>query len=367
NVFRYGQCNQQIGCSGPVLCRMISCTPPWHFENCTTDVATDNNTTDHSAPCLPSAYTAIQRRYDQLGGPGSVLGASIGPEYGVPGGSAQATVTGRLYDSAAGVFWLHGAILATFDARGGQQVFGLPTSDETGIIGGAYVSFTLRAWIISSSTGTWPVRGGTLDRWYADGRDRSAVGLPTGDPVAIAGGATVTRFQHGLITSGPPGSFSISAPIVAAYDRFGPLTFGAATGQATAVAGGHEQRFVRQAAIFAGGAGAFLVPGQILAAYDAHGGAAGVLGFPLADPVVSADRRATVSRFQSGAVVSSAAVGTHEVHGPIAATWQADGAEGGSLGLPVTDVQTGAGGVQFSDFEGGRLTYDPATGQVTRS
>ncbi|MDQ1721814.1 MAG: hypothetical protein QOI26_1548, partial [Pseudonocardiales bacterium] len=56
NQFRYGQCNTQIPWSstGPVLCRMVSCTPPWvqFGGTCGRSSATDNNTATHSAPCL---------------------------------------------------------------------------------------------------------------------------------------------------------------------------------------------------------------------------------------------------------------------------------------------------------------------------
>jgi hypothetical protein len=31
NVFRYGQCNQHIACGGPVVCRQISCVPPYRW------------------------------------------------------------------------------------------------------------------------------------------------------------------------------------------------------------------------------------------------------------------------------------------------------------------------------------------------
>lgn len=56
NQFRYGQCNTQIPWSntGPVLCRVVSCTPPWvqYGGTCSSASATDNNTATHSAPCL---------------------------------------------------------------------------------------------------------------------------------------------------------------------------------------------------------------------------------------------------------------------------------------------------------------------------
>lgn len=52
-AFRYGQCNQQVACLGPIVCRVVTCTPPWRFDpTCTTAAATDNNTRWHQRPCL---------------------------------------------------------------------------------------------------------------------------------------------------------------------------------------------------------------------------------------------------------------------------------------------------------------------------
>lgn len=51
--FRYGQCNQQVPCLGPILCRVVTCTPPWLLDpTCTTTPRTDENTRYHHAPCL---------------------------------------------------------------------------------------------------------------------------------------------------------------------------------------------------------------------------------------------------------------------------------------------------------------------------
>jgi hypothetical protein len=56
NQFRYGQCNTQIACAGPVVCRIALCTPPWVWSPaCTTTSRTDNRTATHNAPCLPAA------------------------------------------------------------------------------------------------------------------------------------------------------------------------------------------------------------------------------------------------------------------------------------------------------------------------
>lgn len=58
NYFRYGQCHQEIACSGPVACRMVTCTPPYLlYETCGSTSATDNQTVTHTAPCLAGPCT----------------------------------------------------------------------------------------------------------------------------------------------------------------------------------------------------------------------------------------------------------------------------------------------------------------------
>ena len=55
-TFRYGQCHQEIGCSGRISCRVASCTPPWLIDStCTTASATDDNTANHNVACLETA------------------------------------------------------------------------------------------------------------------------------------------------------------------------------------------------------------------------------------------------------------------------------------------------------------------------
>jgi hypothetical protein len=51
--FRYGQCHQEISQVGAIVCRVITCTPPWELDStCTTTDAVDNATAFHDAPCL---------------------------------------------------------------------------------------------------------------------------------------------------------------------------------------------------------------------------------------------------------------------------------------------------------------------------
>jgi hypothetical protein len=51
--FRYGQCHQEIPQVGAIVCRVVTCTPPWQYEpTCTTTDARDDFTAHQDAPCL---------------------------------------------------------------------------------------------------------------------------------------------------------------------------------------------------------------------------------------------------------------------------------------------------------------------------
>lgn len=51
--FRYGQCNNQEPCIGPIVCRVVTCVPPWEWDStCTRTDAVSQSTYVHNAPCL---------------------------------------------------------------------------------------------------------------------------------------------------------------------------------------------------------------------------------------------------------------------------------------------------------------------------
>jgi len=68
NVFRYGQCNTQIGEVTEVVCRMVLCENPGSIPelNCSSSVAVDDAVCGHEAPCLGSS------RAVELAGAGGV-------------------------------------------------------------------------------------------------------------------------------------------------------------------------------------------------------------------------------------------------------------------------------------------------------
>jgi hypothetical protein len=62
NYFRYGQCHQEIGITGPIACRVVTCTPPYADASlaCSTAAAVDNRTAEHAParPCTPPFSSA---------------------------------------------------------------------------------------------------------------------------------------------------------------------------------------------------------------------------------------------------------------------------------------------------------------------
>jgi hypothetical protein len=61
--FRYGQCNQDVACVGPIACRIVTCVVPWQWDpSCDDTPATDNSTRFHDRVCLHNGFTDIAPR-----------------------------------------------------------------------------------------------------------------------------------------------------------------------------------------------------------------------------------------------------------------------------------------------------------------
>lgn len=71
--FRYGNCNNQNSCIGPIICRVVTCTVPWEIDTgCSTAVRIDNATRYHDAPCLHSGVDPVGFVDDVSATPGTI-------------------------------------------------------------------------------------------------------------------------------------------------------------------------------------------------------------------------------------------------------------------------------------------------------
>ncbi len=427
NDFRYGQCNTQVRQVGAVQCRVASCTPPWQFENCTTSPATDNRTVDHNSSELPTRYTRITARYISIGENGSRLGASVYRELSVTGGSAQRYQAGRIsWSSATGAWETVGGIGAryralgheggrlrfpldkerpTAEGRGYSQAFqggriwwssptgawetvggigarytqlgeaagslGFPLSGETATEGGYYQRFERGRVSWSRATDAHETRGKIGRRYVELGAEQSRLGFPTRGERDTAGATgRYSAFQNGRISwSSATGAWETVGGIGARYAALGHeggrLRFPVREERRTATGRGYSQPFQGGDIWWSSPTGAWETVGGIGARYSELGGGEGTLGFPLSAEAASAG--GWYQRFQRGRISHSSTYGSRWMGEAIAEEYVRLGAEGGELGFPVQDEAAVTGtALRRVVFERGRLTYDPATGEVTR-
>ncbi len=167
----------------------------------------------------------ISPKYAALGGPSSVLGAAVGPEFSIAGGLGQRYQAGWIYwTPTTGAHEVHGHIAARYAVLGGPAgLLGFPLTDETGTpdqrgrfnhfagADGSSIYWT-------PATGAWSVHGAIRNRWAAGGWERSPNGYPTTDETGTPDG--VGRFNH---FSGSGGSSIYWTPRTGAHLTYGAI------------------------------------------------------------------------------------------------------------------------------------------------
>jgi len=375
NDFRYGQCNTQVRQVGAVQCRVVSCTPPWEFENCSTSPATDQRTVDHNSSELPTRYTKITKRYIAIGENGSVLGASVYGEFAVKGGSAQRYQHGRIsYSSATGAIETRGSVGRRYAALGAEESpLGFPVNQEGSVASGKGVRQRFEHGRIfwSSQTGAWEVYGNIDDRYRALDRTDGVLGFPLSGRTEVKGDRGAYQvFEGGRIFTSPGnGTHETRGDIDVRYKKLdsarGPLGFPTSRRSATTGADGLEQEF-ENGRITSSRHGAYETYGRLGDRWLELGGAAGVLGFPIRGMRDLDGIRGHFQRFERGRISSGPETGAHWMGTEIAQAYIEQGYEAGPLGFPTTDETVLEDGRRRVRFQGGTLTYDPTTGEVTR-
>ena len=219
NQFRYGQCNTQIACAGPVVCRIALCTPPWIWSPaCTTTSRTDNRTVTHNAPCLvappppppPPPKPPLKEVFAFGGAPD--LGSTAGGPLSAPLVGLAATPSGNGY-------WLvaaDGGVFGYGDANFLGSAGGIRLTKP--IVGLAATPTGLGYWLVASDGGIFAYGDATfLGSTGAIRLTKPVVGMAatgTGDGyhlVASDGGV----FTFGDATfKGSTGGVALVSPIV---------------------------------------------------------------------------------------------------------------------------------------------------------
>ena len=172
-AFRYGQCHTEVACSGRILCRVVTCTPPWELDAaCSTVSATDNFTASHDAACLHRASIVGMAAapdgggYWMVGSDGAVFSFGTAVYHGsLSGQRLNRPIVGMAVDAATGGYWL-------VASDGGIFAFHAPFDGSTGgtrlnqpIVGMASPLDGRGYWIVASDGGVFafevPFEGST--------------------------------------------------------------------------------------------------------------------------------------------------------------------------------------------------------------
>ena len=282
--------------------------------------------------------------WEITGGPAGPLGEPTDSFYAVNGGQAQDLQGGSIYwSSATNTDEVQSAIYSYYSLveHGPTGILGFPTADQQGIAGGNVSYFygnlcgsrgpnnSGSAIYWSSTTGAHQVGGCISNKYWGMGGPNSYLNFPTSDVLTISGG-NVSYFygvRCGGVATGPNNSGS------AIYSSVGT--------------GAHE------------------ADGCVYAKYQQLGATGSALGYPDSDEVKLYNSSGTqvgwASYFAgqhcgSGSAIyvpttNNTASGGHEVQGCIYNEYQLMGAQSGTLGLPITDEYTIAGGKE-NDFSG---------------
>ena len=405
--FRYGNCHTDIAIDvhkSPVVCRLVTCTPPWQFDpKCLTTSFTDQNTVTHSAPCLPGPNpTAITNKWSDLGGQGGLLGAPVGNVQTLPAlqGHWQRYAKGAIFEiPKIGLHVVLPKVWASFASVIASGAIGYPSDDGHPVVdkvgwrqGFASITnnrSTPSAIVVSHPTdGLHGVVGSAMGPWSANGAE-IGIGYPTTTTSVTADGfGTITPFtkyvgnnptvSSAVVTSVAAGGWAIRAAIFTAWTGAGGVsTVGHPTSSAAATVGavGSFQPFalVNGSGIVPNSLGVvvtsttatIVLSGDAARAFLADQQAGGATGLPTTPSTAGMAGTTPYTELlcTKGRLYDSSLGRSCSLVGPLLAAYLAAGGPTGVLGLPTSTTINDGVGVTHVNFEHGVLTGTP-TGVV---
>jgi len=153
----------------------------------------------------PLVVGAIEAKYLQMGGCGSLLGAPISDEIPANDGVGRYSEFehGAIYwTPSLGAHELHGAIYDKWLSLGAEtSVLGYPFRDEAGVPdrSGRYSVFERGSIYWKPNLGAFEVHGKIRDKWAESGWEAGDLGFPTSDEYAVPEGRR-NNFEGGWIT-----------------------------------------------------------------------------------------------------------------------------------------------------------------------
>ena len=251
--------------------------------------------------------------------------------------------------------------------RNAHGWLGSPTADELKVRGGASQTFQNGTVFWESATGnTYATKGGVQGEYASLGWEQGILGFPSSDERQLRGGVSQS-FAHGQIhwTQATGAHFTRGA----VQDHWASLGWengwlGYPTGDELAVRGGASQTFRGGTVFWNSSTGVHAVKGGILGEYAGLRWEQGILGFP-----TSEERKlnnGASQSFQNGQIHWSPSTGAHFTRGGIQNYWASTGWENGWLGYPTSgEIQDPVKrGEVYQDFQHGQIHWRSWNGTI---
>jgi hypothetical protein len=179
NYFRYGQCHQEIGITGPIACRVVTCVPPYTIADyaCSTAAAVDNATAEHAPAhgCTPPAPVVRTTAY-VLPAAGAVAEINTPGKLAFIGRRSDSSLALRLFDGSA---WSTASI---------------PTAYASSGIAATQFSSDLYVFHKGNDNGFWWSHGTNATSWQPW---QSLAGNFSSDPTAVTDPGGIYVFGRG--------------------------------------------------------------------------------------------------------------------------------------------------------------------------
>ncbi|NEK87252.1 hypothetical protein GCU60_16035, partial [Blastococcus saxobsidens] len=314
---------------------------------------------------------AVRDRWAAWGWEGGPLGYPVAELVATPGGKGQMAQFERgwiYWSQATGARRVDGPVRDAWLAAGGDGgALGMPVADAGTTADGEarFGDFQGGSVYGHPESGTHVLPTAVVAAWRAAGGERGTLGYPTSGAVPTADGRSmVTTFEGGEVHATAAAGQVLSGAVLDRYRAAGGLggELGRPmTGVTTLPGGGQFAHFQGGSIYWTQATGARVLSGAVRDRWAAQGWENGPLGYPTSDVTVLADG-VQFARFQGGSVYWTQAAGARMLTGAVRDRYEAAGGPGGSLGLPVTDVQALAAGGRYAHFQGGSIYWTQATG-----
>lgn len=285
--------------------------PYWQFEMAQswsqTATALGLSDADRGTECTSGGELA-----DVASANAAALGGCLTSEYDIEGGKAQDFLEGRVfYSTATGAHALWGAISALYNQLGAEKSWlGFPTSEEMAIKdGGRFVRFQNGNIYWSPTTGAVAVPNDIIGAWGELNWENGELGYPTAEAEAIDGGL-VQQFQNGYVVRTADGkNYWLRGEIAKKYGEMDTASsaLGYPVGNERLINGGAFQEFENGNIYWSATTGAhYILKGAIFNAWGTKQWEQGAYGYPTSDQTNTAG--VSTVTFQHGTITEVAGV-----------------------------------------------------------